>query len=112
MQTRVISLLTIITLSLILSGCIWNTPATKMPPIVDNRTLAILNDEWIRPNNVSIIDSSAIVTYLYVNQDTNVTDETIQFNATDRKTHTSNLTIGAKDEICVLDVDSGNVTRF
>ena len=131
MQTKGIVLLALISLSVLLSGCIENIPDVinstisssdisaeypyghKVPPMVDNRTLTIIDLSWIRPSNVSIIESSATVTHLRVYENTNVTDDTIQFNATDGKTHTSNLTIYMQDKsTTVLDVDGGSVTHF
>ena len=131
MQAKGIVLLALILLSVLLSGCMEKIPGLtnssipgsdisaeypfghKVPPIVDNHTLTIIDMSWIRPSNVSIIDSSATVTHLQFHENTNVTDETIQFNATDGKTHTSNLTIYMQDQgTTVLDVDGGSVTHF
>ena len=104
LQTRFLIVLALIVLSVPLSGCVSNPAATKVPPVVDNFTLQAINWAWIKPSNVSIIDSSAVVTYISVNETTNVTEERILFNTTDGKTHTTNLTID-HGAIGILDVD-------
>ena len=113
MRISFVIILAIIISLVFISGCVWDSPTVKVPPSVDNRTLAIVNFEWIRPDNVSIINSTVRVTYLYFDESTNVTSEYIQFNGTDGKTHTCNLTRNTKyDTIGVLDIDGGNVTRY
>jgi hypothetical protein len=113
MQMKGIVPLTIIALSIVLSGCVfWDTPPLKVPPTVDNATINQLNIELKKMNvdNVSVINSSTNVWFLNFHQDTNTTYETIRFNTTDGKTHTSNLTIDYNtNTIHILDIDDLNI---